>query len=79
MVRLPEAAVKLIEGKNFAHLATLMPDGSPQLSAVWIDHEGDIILVNTAEGRVKEKNPRLRSIPLLRRVLSRFHRAPFYR
>jgi len=48
--------VKLIEGKNFAHFATLMPDGSPQISVVWIDREGDIILVNTAKGRVKEKN-----------------------
>lgn len=56
MRRLPDAAVKLIEGKNFAHLATLMPDGSPHVTTVWIDHEGDVILVNTAEGRVKEKN-----------------------
>jgi PPOX class probable F420-dependent enzyme len=51
-----EYARELIEGKNFASLATLMPDGSPQVSPVWVDHEGEVILVNTAEGRVKTKN-----------------------
>lgn len=55
-MRLTSKAVKLIEGKNFAHIATLMPDGSPQVSPVWIDHEDDRILVNTAVGRVKQKN-----------------------
>ena len=51
-----EEAKKLIEGKNFANLATLMPDGSPQVTPVWVDREGEVILVNTAEGRVKTKN-----------------------
>ena len=51
-----EEAKKLIDGKNFANLATLMPDGSPQVTPVWVDHEGEAILVNTAEGRVKTKN-----------------------
>jgi PPOX class probable F420-dependent enzyme len=51
-----EEAVRLIEGKNFANLGTLMPDGSPQVTPVWVDREGDFILVNTAEGRVKLKN-----------------------
>ena len=46
----------MIDGKNFANLATLMPDGSPQVTTVWIDRDGDIILVNTAEGRQKPKN-----------------------
>ena len=41
-------AVRLIEKKNLAHLATIMPDGSPQVTPVWIDHEADVILVNTA-------------------------------
>jgi PPOX class probable F420-dependent enzyme len=48
----------LFEGQNFAHLATVMPDGSPQVSPVWIEMEGDDILVNTAEGRVKTNNLR---------------------
>jgi len=51
-----EWAKELIEGKNFASLATLMPDGSPQVSPVWIDHDEEVILVNSAEGRVKTKN-----------------------
>lgn len=55
-MKLSEKAVKLIEGKNFAHLATLMADGSPQVTPVWVDREGDLILVNTAEGRVKYWN-----------------------
>lgn len=54
--RLTANALSLIEGKNFAHLATLLPDGSPHVAPVWIDHEGDVILVNTAMGRVKQKN-----------------------
>jgi len=47
---------ELIDGKNFAHIATIMKDGSPQVTTVWIDRDGDTILINTAEGRVKEKN-----------------------
>jgi PPOX class probable F420-dependent enzyme len=48
----------LFEGKNFGHLATIMPDGSPQVSVVWVDVEGDNILVNTADGRIKPRNVR---------------------
>ncbi|MGA2783895.1 MAG: PPOX class F420-dependent oxidoreductase [Candidatus Bathyarchaeia archaeon] len=55
-VKLPQNAVKLIEAKNFAHLATLLRDGSPHVAPVWVDHDGDIILINTAVGRVKHKN-----------------------
>ena len=54
--KLTANAIKLIEGKNFAHLATIMPDGSPQVTPVWIDHDGDVVLVNTAVGRCKQKN-----------------------
>src|ERR1700693_3360179 len=55
---LPVAVRELLEGKNFAHVATLMRDGSPQVTAVWIDVDGDRILVNTAEGRTKLANVR---------------------
>ncbi len=51
----PEVA-KLIEDKNFAFVATLMKDDSPQLTPVWIDLVDGMILVNTAKGRVKQKN-----------------------
>ncbi|HEY7507454.1 MAG TPA: pyridoxamine 5'-phosphate oxidase family protein, partial [Nitrososphaera sp.] len=47
---------KLFECKNFAYLATLMEDGSPQVTPVWIDIEGDHLLVNTAHGRLKQRN-----------------------
>jgi PPOX class probable F420-dependent enzyme len=54
--KLNEKAVRLIEAKNFAFLGTLLPDGSPHVTPVWIDHDGDLVLVNTAMGRVKQKN-----------------------
>jgi len=49
-------AIEIIAGKNFAYLATTMPDGSPHVSPVWIDHDRDTLLVNTVPGRVKQKN-----------------------
>ena len=57
-VSLSDAVRKLLEGRNFAHVATLMPDGSPQVTAVWVDYDGQHILVNTAEGRRKPDNLR---------------------
>jgi PPOX class probable F420-dependent enzyme len=56
--QLPESAQKLFREPNFAHLATLMSDGSPQVTPVWVDFDGKYILVNTAEGRRKPKNIR---------------------
>ena len=47
---------KLFEGKNLVSFATLMKDGSPHVAPVWVDIEGNTILINTAVGRVKEKN-----------------------
>jgi PPOX class probable F420-dependent enzyme len=55
---LSERARRIIEAPNFASLATLMPDGSPHVSTIWIDHDGDDVLFNTAEGRVKTANIR---------------------
>jgi PPOX class probable F420-dependent enzyme len=46
----------LLDGPNFAHLATLMPDGSPQSVPVWVGREGDRILICTGEGSLKAKN-----------------------
>jgi PPOX class probable F420-dependent enzyme len=53
--KLPEKVVKLIDGKNFANIAFVMNNGSPHVSAVWVDRDGGLILVNTAEDRVKSK------------------------
>lgn len=55
-VALPEAYLDLFEGRALGHLATIMPDGSPQVTPVWIDREGSFLLVNTAKGRVKSDN-----------------------
>lgn len=49
-------AIRLIDGKNFAHFATLLPNGSPHVAPVWVDHDGDLILVNTSLGEIKQKN-----------------------
>lgn len=46
----------LLHGRNFAHLATLMADGSPHVAPVWVDERDGKVLVNTAEGRVKITN-----------------------
>ncbi len=55
---LPKKAKEILSKKTFAHLATLMSDGSPQVTPVWVDYEGDRIVINTAEGRVKPRNMR---------------------
>ncbi|MDE3136575.1 MAG: PPOX class F420-dependent oxidoreductase [Acidobacteriota bacterium] len=55
----PESYLDLVTNKKvFAHLATLMPDGSPQVTPVWFDLEGDRIRVNSAKGRQKDRNMR---------------------
>jgi len=46
----------LVDGPNFAHLATLLPDGSPQSVPVWVAREGDRILICTGESSLKAKN-----------------------
>src|SRR5207245_6593951 len=54
--KLSDEIKALVRGANFAHLATLMPDGSPQVAPVWVDLEGDRILVCTGEASLKAKN-----------------------
>ena len=56
MAELNQTARDLIEGKNLAHFVTLMKDGSPQVTPVWVDHDGTHVLINTAEGRQKPRN-----------------------
>jgi PPOX class probable F420-dependent enzyme len=58
MAAIPDEAKHLFENKDFAHVATINSDGSPQVSAIWIGIDGDLITFNTAEGRVKTKNLR---------------------
>jgi PPOX class probable F420-dependent enzyme len=56
MASLPQALKDMLQDKVFVHLATLMPDGTPHASPVWVDLEDDEILVNTAQGRIKDRN-----------------------
>lgn len=57
-MQLPEQYKDLVNGKAVAQLATIMPDGSPQVTPVWFDYDGQYIRVNSAAGRVKDKNMR---------------------
>jgi PPOX class probable F420-dependent enzyme len=56
MVSLTEEAKKLIDGKNLASVATLMPDGSPQVAPVWVDREGDTVVINATVTRQRYRN-----------------------
>ena len=56
MVGLTDEQARLLQELNFATVATVNPDGSPQLSIVWIDWDGERVLFNTAAGRAKPRN-----------------------
>jgi predicted pyridoxine 5'-phosphate oxidase superfamily flavin-nucleotide-binding protein len=53
---IPSSHADLFQKKAFAHLATLMPDGQPQVTPVWVEFDGRHVIINTAEGRQKDKN-----------------------
>ncbi|MHB8525212.1 MAG: PPOX class F420-dependent oxidoreductase [Candidatus Acidiferrales bacterium] len=55
---IPEKYADLFKKQAFANLATVMPDGSPQVTPVWVDFDGNHVLFNSALGRVKDKNIR---------------------
>jgi PPOX class probable F420-dependent enzyme len=55
---IPEAFVDILDKKTLVHLATRDKDGNPQVSPVWVDREGEYIVVNSAKGRVKDRNMR---------------------
>jgi PPOX class probable F420-dependent enzyme len=56
MTTIPASHTDILTKPAFAHLATLNPDGSPQVTPVWVDFDGTHLIVNTARGRVKAKN-----------------------
>jgi PPOX class probable F420-dependent enzyme len=56
MATLNDKARALLSGKNFATVATIEPDGQPQLSPVWVTHDGDDVLFSTTVGRRKHVN-----------------------
>src|SRR6202000_3276854 len=53
---IPSSHLDLFKKKAFAHLATVMPDGQPQVTPVWVDYDGRYVVINTAQGRQKDKN-----------------------
>ena len=55
---IPEKYADLFEKQAFGNLGTLMPDGSPQVTPVWVDYDGKYVRINSAKGRVKDKNIR---------------------
>ena len=56
MAALSERAREILGKRSFAHVATLMEDGAPHVTPVWVEADGDLILFNTARGLVKERN-----------------------
>jgi PPOX class probable F420-dependent enzyme len=63
MIQVPEKLQDLLtdEKKAYAYLATAMSDGSPQVTPIWFNTDGEYILINSAEGRVKDRNMRARA------------------
>jgi PPOX class probable F420-dependent enzyme len=55
---IPEKYRDLFQKRAFASLGTLMPDGRPQVTPVWVDLEGDLVIFNSAKGRQKDRNVR---------------------
>ena len=56
--QVPEKYADLLKKKAFANLGTLNGDGSPQVTPVWVDYDGKHVRINSAKGRVKDKNMR---------------------
>jgi PPOX class probable F420-dependent enzyme len=57
-MKLSDKAKRIIDAKSFAHVATINNDGSPQLSPVWVEREGDVVVINSEQKRRKVRNLR---------------------
>lgn len=62
MATLTEEQARLLKGRNFASVGTVGRDGVPQVTPNWVDWDGQHVLINTAEGRVKPRNIRDRPV-----------------
>ena len=58
MAAVPAKLREILDRVAFAHLATLMPDGSPQVNPVWFEFDGRVVRINSARGRQKDRNMR---------------------
>ena len=63
--KIPESHLKLFEEPVIANLATVMPDGRPQVNPVWCDYDGTYVRINSSAGRQKDKNLKQRSYATL--------------
>jgi PPOX class probable F420-dependent enzyme len=61
MATIPESHRDILDKRSFAHVATIDNNGAPQVTPVWIDHDGNYILINSQRGRKKDRNLRARS------------------
>jgi PPOX class probable F420-dependent enzyme len=55
-IRLSDTALRLLDGRNYAVLATVNPDGSPHTSVMWVGRDGADLLFSTVQGRIKHRN-----------------------
>ena len=55
-ISLSDATIRLLDGRNYAVLATVNADGSPQTSAMWVGRDGNDLVMSTVQGRVKYRN-----------------------
>jgi len=58
MTTIPDSFYDLFQKKTFAQLATIMPDGTPHVTPVWVDFDGTHVVINSAKGRTKDRNMR---------------------
>jgi PPOX class probable F420-dependent enzyme len=65
MAAMPDSHVDIFSKKAFANIATVGADGTPQVTPVWVDFDGEFVLVNSAQGRKKDRNLRERPVVAL--------------
>ena len=61
MTAIPESHRDILEKRAFAHVATVDADGAPQVTPVWVDFDGEHVLINSQRGRKKDRNMRERA------------------
>lgn len=63
MATIPESHRDILSKRSFAHVATVSEQGVPQVTPVWVEYDGDHVLINSAKGRKKDRN--LRTQPVI--------------
>ena len=60
MTKIPDSHIDIFESRSFAHVATVDDDGMPQVTPVWVEYDGEYVVINSAAGRKKDRNLRAR-------------------